>query len=326
MEEKKTKDKEIEKETKPKTTKKKSTTPEKKTSKNATSSKKTKKSAPKSTASQQKGKEDSPKEKKAPEGKKTEVKKTTPSKKTTPKVETKKQEKKVEIIEETPEKKTENLEKTIIFDGNQSKNIKEVVNKLEEENVVLEDKVIKRSKARKVIIVILVLLIFAVIAATACYVIAEHNYEKESNQTLNSNIYKKVSRKYKTIEEIDNQAENEKAAEETNYENIETLTLLEFEKKALNKEDMTVFVASTTCYPCITFEPIINEVYSTLNKKIYRINVSALTTEETTRFRTYYAFTVTPTIFTVKEGIVTAETTGIMTNEELTNWVNQNGV
>jgi len=242
------------------------------------------------------------------------VKKTPPKKITTPK------EEKLEEKKTT----TESLEKTIIFDGNQSKNILEVVDKLEEENVCLDDKVIKRSKIKKYIIIILTILIFVVIGSTIGYIVNTHIKEKENNQTLNSNIYKKVNANYKTINDIE---ENKGSSlTEDEYENIEDITLAEFEKKNYNKENMTIFVSSTTCYHSITFESVIDKVYGSLDKKIYRINITSLTDEEIERFRTYYAFKVTPTIFTIKDGIVTSEVTGTMTEEELTTWAKENSI
>lgn len=261
-------------------------------------------------------------------------KKSTATKKTTKKVTTPKK-----VVKKTPpkeittpkeekleEKKTtsESLEKTIIFDGNQSKNILEVVDKLEEENVCLDDKVIKRSKIKKYIIIILTILIFVVIGSTIGYIVNTHIKEKENNQTLNSNIYKKVNANYKTINDIE---ENKGSSlTEDEYENIEDITLAEFEKKNYNKENMTIFVSSTTCYHSITFESVIDKVYGSLDKKIYRINITSLTDEEIERFRTYYAFKVTPTIFTIKDGIVTSEVTGTMTEEELTTWAKENSI
>lgn len=242
------------------------------------------------------------------------VKKTPPKKITTPKE------------EKLEEKKTtsESLEKTIIFDGNQSKNILEVVDKLEEENICLDDKVIKRSKIKKYIIIILTILIFVVIGSTIGYIVNTHIKEKENNQTLNSNIYKKVNANYKTINDIE---ENKGSSlTEDEYENIEDITLAEFEKKNYNKENMTIFISSTTCYHSITFESVIDKVYGSLDKKIYRINITSLTDEEIERFRTYYAFKVTPTIFTIKDGIVTSEVTGTMTEEELTTWAKENSI
>lgn len=242
------------------------------------------------------------------------VKKTPPKKITTPKE------------EKLEEKKTtsESLEKTIIFDGNQSKNILEVVDKLEEENVCLDDKVIKRSKIKKYIIIVLTILIFVVIGSTIGYIVNTHIKEKENNQTLNSNIYKKVNANYKTINDIE---ENKGSSlTEDEYENIEDITLAEFEKKNYNKENMTIFISSTTCYHSITFESVIDKVYGSLDKKIYRINITSLTDEEIERFRTYYAFKVTPTIFTIKDGIVTSEVTGTMTEEELTTWAKENSI
>ena len=172
------------------------------------------------------------------------VKKTPPKKITTPKE------------EKLEEKKTtsESLEKTIIFDGNQSKNILEVVDKLEEENVCLDDKVIKRSKIKKYIIIILTILIFVVIGSTIGYIVNTHIKEKENNQTLNSNIYKKVNANYKTINDIEENKDSSLTEDE--YENIEDITLAEFEKKNYNKENMTIFVSSTTCYHSITFVAI----------------------------------------------------------------------
>ena len=261
--------------------------------------------------------------KKSSATKKTTKKTTTPKKvveKTPPKKITTPKEEKLE------EKKTtsESLEKTIIFDGNQSKNILEVVDKLEEENVCLDDKVIKRSKIKKYIIIILTILIFVVIGSTIGYIVNTHIKEKENNQTLNSNIYKKVNANYKTINDIE---ENKGSSlTEDEYENIEDITLAEFEKKNYNKENMTIFVSSTTCYHSITFESVIDKVYGSLDKKIYRINITSLTDEEIERFRTYYAFKVTPTIFTIKDGIVTSEVTGTMTEEELTTWAKENSI
>lgn len=242
------------------------------------------------------------------------VKKTPPKKITTPKE------------EKLEEKKTtsESLEKTIIFDGNQSKNILEVVDKLEEENVCLDDKVIKRSKIKKYIIIILTILIFVVIGSTIGYIVNTHIKEKENNQTLNSNIYKKVNANYKTINDIEENKDSSLTEDE--YENIEDITLAEFEKKNYNKENMTIFISSTTCYHSITFESVIDKVYGSLDKKIYRINITSLTDEEIERFRTYYAFKVTPTIFTIKDGIVTSEVTGTMTEEELTTWAKENSI
>ena len=261
--------------------------------------------------------------KKSSATKKTTKKTTTPKKvveKTQPKKITTPKEEKLE------EKKTtsESLEKTIIFDGNQSKNILEVVDKLEEENVCLDDKVIKRSKIKKYIIIILTILIFVVIGSTIGYIVNTHIKEKENNQTLNSNIYKKVNANYKTINDIEENKDSSLTEDE--YENIEDITLAEFEKKNYNKENMTIFVSSTTCYHSITFESVIDKVYGSLDKKIYRINITSLTDEEIERFRTYYAFKVTPTIFTIKDGIVTSEVTGTMTEEELTTWAKENSI
>lgn len=246
-----------------------------------------------------------------------------------PKQQPKQQPKTQQVKEITQE---EQLEKTLIFDGRQNQNLVEVVEKLEEKNVVLEDKVIKRSNVKKIIIIILTILIFVIIAATTWYVVKDEMQRTEDNQTLNSNIYKKVAKKYKTISDINKQEKKDNKDKETaadtikeiEYSNIETISLADFERKILEKENMAVLIASSTCYPCLKFEPTIDEVYKERNAKIYRINISLLSEEEVNRFRTYYAFKVTPTIFTIKEGIATAESTGNLSKEELINWLDKN--
>ncbi len=250
---------------------------------------------------------------------------TTTSKK---KTETKKVVKKVEqkaVKKVEPEVVEVDLEKTLIFDGRQNQNLAEVVEKLEEENVVLEDKIIKRSKAKKILIIILALLIILVIALTSWYVIDNELNRMEATETINSNIYNKVSKKYHTISDIkESSKDNGNTTEDIEYDNIETITLAEFERKILEKEDMTILIASETCYHCIVFEPTISKVFKAQEKTIYRINITALTNEEITRFRTYYAFEITPTIFRIENGIAVSELTGVSAEEELTNWIKEN--
>ncbi len=214
------------------------------------------------------------------------------------------------------------LEKTIIFDGRQNKNIADVVNKLEEENIVLEDRIIKRSKIKKIVIVILILIIVGIILATSLYVVNVLNTDRENSKTLDSNIYKKVSEKYKNPTDINKNQTTEK--EETIYSNIETISLANFEEKVLSREDITIMVASETCYASMSFEPIVNEVFKEASRTIYKINISKLSSDEIDVFRTYYAFKSTPTIFTIKAGIVTADSVGNISKEDFSEWVKEN--
>lgn len=226
-------------------------------------------------------------------------------------------------IEKAVEKETEEsvLEKTLIFDGSENKNLAEVVEKLEEDHVILDDKVIKRSKAKKIIVNILIALIFVTIIGTTIYVIYHEKEQERNSQTLNSNIFDKVSNKYGSASDIKTENKNEKDPGTEDFENIETITLGQFEKNILDKKDMTVIVTSTTCYYSMEYEPIVDEVYKDLNQVIYRINVTSLTTEEVKRFRTYYAFEETPTIFQIKNGVVSKELVGKQSKEDLVNWL-----
>ena len=238
--------------------------------------------------------------------KKTTTPKTNPSKvvepvvKETPKV----------LKEETPKKevisKEEELEKTIILDGSQNKNLDEVVAKLEEDNVILDDKVIKRSKTKKAIIVILAITILGFIIATTYYVVS-HEINNHPTSTLNVNLYKRVSKMIKKEGKLTPRTEPAELAED--YEHLETISLADLEQKIINKEDMVVLIASTNCYSCATFETI------------YRVNVATLTKEEGERFLDYYDFGRTPTLFRTKDGYVSQEIHGTTTKEDLEKWL-----
>ena len=278
------------------------------TRKPATKTNQTKKVAPKKTTT-----------KKAP-AKKAPAKKTQP-KKVTPK----KIEKKVEEVKpvEKVETKEEKLEKTIIFDGKQNKNLKEVVEKLEEENVVVEDKVIKRSKVRRFLIIVVAIGMVLVAAASLAYIASQRKIDRRNNQTTGSNVHEKAKEnKIVPVEDTEKEVTDIKES----YEHIITINLSQFETKALNNDDMIVLIASSSCSSCIQFEPDVEKAFAELDKKIYRIDIKDMKEEDIKIFRSYYAFTITPTIFVVKDGVVVADTarTGRMSKEDLIDWVNKN--
>ena len=275
--------------------------------------------------------------------KKEEDKKET-KKKTTPKTTTTKKETKVKVVKEEVAKKTptkkvtkkvekeepkkqptkeELLDRTMIFDGAQKKNLKEVVENLEKENVVLKDKVIKRSKVKKVLIIILVLAMLGFMIFAGIVLGKElYQYYKQSEEveTLNSNLYDKVNVyrdeiKDKTVAKKD---EDEKDSV------LQQITLTEFEKKVLDKENMTILISSSTCLYCMQFEPTVEEVLKEQEKTIYVIEINSMKEKEINRFREYYPFTITPTIFTIKDGSIIAEQEGITSKDKLTEWVTKN--
>ncbi len=285
-----------------------------------------KKAAPKKTEV----KKEQPKKEQPKKVEKPKVEKVEPKKVETPKIE-KVEEKPIakelpeEVIQVEVEVDVKNedtvLEKTLIFDGRENQNLAEVVENLENNNVILEDKIIKRSKGKKIAVTILTILIFVTIIGTIIYVINSEREQENNNQTLNSNIFDKVSNNYSSVDDIDTEKKTENDLGEENFKNIETITLGEFEKKILEKENMYVAITSTTCYYSVEYESVMNEVFQELDKKIYRLNITSLTSAETARLRTYYAFQETPTIFQVKKGIVTKELIGKQGKNTLKNWV-----
>lgn len=260
--------------------------------------------------------------------KKAPTKKATATKSTPAKTTSKSPSKTSTVKESTTTKKTSTkasekqqvLEHTIIFDGLENKNIADVVNKLEEETVTVEDKVIKRSKVRKLIIILLYIIIIVIILATTAYIINDQIGDKNPKETIDSNISSKVKSTYKSESHI----KDDHKVEKSPYSNIENISLGTFEQKAYKKEDAHILVASSTCYYCALFEETINEAYKDSKQKIYRIDIHKLTSKETDTFRNYYAFTDTPTIFAIKDGVVTSELVGTTTKEELMQWIKEN--
>lgn len=294
---------------------KKTTATAKKTTK-ATTSSSAKKTTTKKTA-------EAASPKKTTTTKKATAKTTATAKKTTVK---KPATKKTTTKKSTPKVTPETLEHTIIFDGLESQNISEVVDKLEEENVVVENnentEVTKRSKAKKVAIIIIYILIIAIIIATIVYVAKDRVESNKRSETVNSDIYSKVSDNYKNSNES-NKDKNE-PKKDTGYSNIENLTLKSFEQKVLDKENFHVIIVSANCYYCAVYEETVNEVYKENKEKIYRIDIASLTDNQIKTLRYYYAFNSTPTIFAVKDGKIGADLAKTQTKEDLNNWVKEN--
>lgn len=305
-------------------------TPKKTTTKKSTSSKTTKKAS--ST-------------KKTSTTKKTTTKKTSTTKKTTTKRTPKKVEKNPEVVEtiieeknieeiipekeqiieettiELEEKKPEeNLEKTIIIDNVEKQNIDEVVDNLEEENIVLTNKVIKRSKAKKISIIIISVLIVITIIISSVYVLTKYNEQNKNQSSVDSNLLEKVK---------EQQNDNNNVEETTNttkeyYENIKNITLKDFEAKILDGEDLNIIIFSSTCYACANFETVMQPILKDLDVTLNKIDVIQLSESERDVLDGYFNITMTPTIYTVRDGVVKSELVGTLSDTEFRTWAEEN--
>ena len=284
---------------------------------------------------------------KAVENKKneTKAKSTKAVSKSTKKVNLEPKETKVQKNVEFPENKfshveldnSKKIEKTIIFTKNEKENIEEVVKELKQEkkSEPKEKKIVGNVNKMNAIKIISVLMV-VIVCFTIGYVIKLQNENKleqkqrenlDKNSTLNSNIYDKIVQNSKdrddkigTTKPADNEDNNNQP--EIEYSNIKTITLDEFEGKILLHESMTVLISSTTCYYCITYEPIVNEELNNQEKNVYRLNISTMDTEEIKTLKSYYGFTKTPTLFHVREdGVVDEELVGTRGIEELSEWL-----
>lgn len=312
-------------ETKKNTTKKttsKSTTVKKTTSK-STSKTATKKSttSKKNTSSAKKTTTKTPAKKTAT--KKTATKKTEP-KKTIKKEEVKeiKETKEVKPIEEkVKEEKQQELEKTIIIDGTDKKNLEEVVNHLEDENIILKNKVIKRSKIKKYSIIVLAITIVVVAIGCAIYFI-NNIADKKIESSVNSNILEKIQQREDSSEKK-SESDNGITTNEY-YENIKSISLTEFEDKIRNGEDVNVMIFSSTCLACAEYEPIMQPILAENDKLIYKIDILKLSETEREILLDYYHFNLTPSIFTVRDGYIKADLVGKKDSKTFETWVKEN--
>ena len=113
-------------------------------------------------------------------------------------------------------------------------------------------------------------------------------------------------------------------SERITYPNIVNISLSEFEQKVLKKEKVNLLISKSTCSFCIEFEPVLNKVLDEQGKKVYRLNIYTMSKDEIDRFRGYYAFTKTPTIITIEDGILKSELVGSKNEETLKEWVKDN--
>lgn len=215
------------------------------------------------------------------------------------------------------------LEKTMVFDGTQRKNLEEVVNKLGEDKVVLKDKVVKRRPINKYIIYVLSALIFITILGT--FIFVRHETKKGKNEPeisyerLNPEDYRQSS-----ASDIESSSTIKDQQVEIKYSNIKTITIDEFEAKYAEGENMLVLISSETCSFSITAEPVYNKVLSEEKKNMYRLDITLMDNDENTRLRNIYPYTATPTTIAIKNGEVVSEVEGKQSDSEFRNWVKTN--
>ena len=222
--------------------------------------------------------------------------------------------------------KEEKLERTMIFDGTQKKNLEEVVNKIGEDKVVLKDKVIKRRPINRYIIYVLSVLILVTLVGSIIAINKESkknnkNTEPDSFERLNAADYQRNDGS-----EIRNTARDTIKDEDVDikYSNLKTITIDEFSVKVAEGEKMLVMISSETCSFSILAENDYNRVLSEEKRLMYRLDITAMTDEENARLRNYYPYTATPTVIAVKDGEIVSEVEGTQTEAEFRNWVRSN--
>ncbi|MBP3766609.1 MAG: thioredoxin family protein [Bacilli bacterium] len=106
------------------------------------------------------------------------------------------------------------------------------------------------------------------------------------------------------------------------YQNID---YKEYTKKINNKETFLLFVWQEGCSHCEAFEPVLNNVISNLNIKVYGLDLKSLSEEEYSVFKNKTFVTGTPSTLLIKDGKYLGsdyKLVGDKSEDELLNFLN----
>lgn len=145
------------------------------------------------------------------------------------------------------------------------------------------------------------------------------------SQNENKNTSRPKENKEQNSQKDTSDSNNEKETTQTkkeknNYSQIKTISFSEFEKIVTEQEKLVVIVSSSACSHCLNFEPVVNKVLTELNSSIYRLDILSLTIPDKNKLDTYYTITGTPTLLSIKNGIVIDATSGEKTEASFKEW------
>lgn len=218
--------------------------------------------------------------------------------------------------------KEENLEKTYIFNKSEQEDLSEVVEAMKSTKAPSYENIGKLDKDNRKIILTLTIAIVLVVIGCLVYIVVNINRDESlsENNYIDDNTYKNIEYNYDDEEE----SSSSKSFKDLDYSNIINTNIDDFEVKVAEGKNMLVIISSDTCYYCVTFEPILNEVLVGEKAKAIRLNITNMTNAETKRLRNYYAFKAAPTLLYIKNGEVVADFEGFMDKDTLTNWYKEN--
>ena len=306
---------------------KKKKTSTKKTTKTSSTAKKTtekkKTTAPKKTTTTKKVKTVKKSETKKPVAKKEDIKKVVAQEEDIKKV-VAQEEIKEDLTKEIKKiSKEENLEKTYIFNKSEQEDLSEVVEAMKSTKAPSYENIGKLDKDNRKIILTLTIAIVLIVIGCLIYIVVNINRDESlsENNYIDDNTYKNIEYNYDDEEE---ESSSSKSFKDLDYSNIINTNIDDFEVKVAEGKNMLVIISSDTCYYCVTFEPILNEVLVGEKAKAIRLNITNMTNAETKRLRNYYAFKAAPTLLYIKNGEVVADFEGFMDKDTLTNWYKEN--
>ena len=89
---------------------------------------------------------------------------------------------------------------------------------------------------------------------------------------------------------------------ESNVKTYQNIDYEEYTKKINNKETFLLFVWQEGCSHCEAFEPVLKNVISKLNIKVYGLDLRSLSEEEYSVFKNKTFVTGTPSTLLIKDG------------------------
>ncbi len=247
-------------------------------------------------------------------------------KKTVPKKEVKKAPKKAETkeVKVTPKKvepkveevvKEQVYEKTYVFNKEEQEDLNAAVERMSKTKVPSYEGIGKIDRNNRGVILFLTSALVIVVLLCAIYVVVNIN----KDESVEGNYIDDTS--YRSINDSEKKIDTFKDAD---YSNLINTSIDDFEVKVAEGKKMLVLISSDTCYYCVTFEPILNEVLVSKKANAIRLNISNMNDLETKRLRSYYPFVAAPTLLFIVDGEVNADITGFMDKDSLITWYDNN--
>ena len=114
---------------------------------------------------------------------------------------------------------------------------------------------------------------------------------------------------------------DEKVKQKELTDNLTSVTYKEFKNLFKSPEKVMVVIVKDNCPFCARFEPVLEEVLTELNLKMYLLNTTDMTVEEKQDLANYVYLGGTPTTYVIYEGNVLASIEGSKSKDIISSFI-----